>query len=59
VVIQQLTRIIPSRYFVTILQGIFLKGTGLQVLWLEVVVLAVYAAVVFLLASRAMKQKVA
>ena len=58
-VIQQLTRIIPSRYFVTILQGVFLKGTGLQVLWLEVVVLAVYAAVVFLLASRAMKQKVA
>jgi ABC-2 type transport system permease protein len=58
-VIQQITRIVPSRYFVTILQGVFLKGTGLQVLWLEVLVLAVYAAVVFLLASRAMKQKVA
>lgn len=59
VVIQQLTRIIPSRYFVTILQGVFLKGTGMQALWLEVAFLAVYAAVVLLLASRAMKQKVA
>jgi ABC-2 type transport system permease protein len=58
-VIQQVTRIIPSRYFVTILQGIFLKGSGMSVLWLEALFLAIYAAVVFVLASRAMRQKVA
>jgi ABC-2 type transport system permease protein len=59
VVIQQITRIVPSRYFVTILQGIFLKGTGIQVLWTEVVFLFVYAAIIFAVASRRMQQKVA
>ncbi|MBE0657117.1 MAG: ABC transporter permease [Bryobacteraceae bacterium] len=59
VVIQQITRIIPARYFVTILQGVFLKGTGLQVLWVEVVFLIVYGAIIFMIASRAMRQKVA
>lgn len=58
-VIQQFTRIFPARYFVTILQGIFLKGTGLEVLWAEVAFLAVYAAVIFTIASRKMRQKVA
>jgi len=59
VVIQQITRIVPARYFVTILQGIFLKGTGVQVLWVEVVFLIVYGAIFFTIASRAMRQKVA
>lgn len=58
-VIQQFTRIFPSRYFVTILQGIFLKGTGLRVLWVEIVFLLVYAVIVFTVASRKMRQKVA
>jgi ABC-2 type transport system permease protein len=30
---QVLTHVIPARYFVTILRGIFLKGAGLDVLW--------------------------
>ena len=34
-VIQAITRIIPARYVVTILKGIFLKGIGLSVLWGE------------------------
>jgi ABC-2 type transport system permease protein len=58
-VIQQITRIVPARYFVTILQGIFLKGTGLKVLWGDVLFLAIYAGLVFLLASRKLRQKVA
>ena len=57
-VIQQFTRIFPARYFVTILQGIFLKGTGLRVLWPEVVFLIFYAVIVFTIASRKMRQKV-
>jgi ABC-2 type transport system permease protein len=58
-VIQQITRIVPARYFVTILQGIFLKGAGLKVLWMELFLLALYAAIVFLLASRGMRRKIA
>ncbi len=59
VVIQQITRIVPARYFVKVLQGIFLKGVGLEVLWTEVVFLLVYAGIVFGLATRRMRQKMA
>lgn len=59
VAIQQVTRIVPARYFVKVLQGIFLKGVGLEVLWLEVVFLLAYAGLVFMLAVRRMRQKMA
>lgn len=58
-VIQQFTRIVPARYFVAILQGVFLKGTGLAVLWPQVVFLAIYMALVLSLATRKMRQKMA
>ncbi|MEO7144358.1 MAG: ABC transporter permease, partial [Bryobacteraceae bacterium] len=58
-VIQAISYIVPARYFVTILKGIFLKGVGLEVLWLEMTLLSVYAAGVFVLAARRMRQKVA
>lgn len=58
-VIQQVTRIVPARYFVSILQGIFMKGVGLAVLWPQTLFLFVYAALVFTLASRKMRQKLA
>ncbi len=58
-VIQAISVIVPARYFVTILNGVFLKGVGIRVLWGEVSMLIVYAALVFLAASRKMRQKVA
>jgi ABC-2 type transport system permease protein len=58
-VIQAITRLTPTRYFVTILKGIFLKGVGLEVLWGEVLILAAFSALVFLLATRKLKQKLA
>lgn len=58
-IIQLVSRIVPARYFVTILKGIFLKGIGLQLLWTEVGALALYGMVVFAVAVRKMRQKVA
>ncbi len=58
-VIQQFTRIVPARYFVAILKGVFLKGVGIRVLWGELVFVALYAAAVFVLATRKLNQKVA
>jgi len=58
-VIQGITRFVPTRYFVTILKGIFLKGVGLEVLWSELLLLAAFSTVVFLLATRKLKQKLA
>ncbi len=57
--IQVISYIVPARYFVNILNAVFLKGVGIQMLLLEVTMLTVYAVIVFWLASRKMRQKVA
>jgi ABC-2 type transport system permease protein len=59
VAIQVVTYLFPSRYFVTILKGLFLKGVGLDVVWVELTLLIVYAVVIFLAATRKLKQKIA
>jgi ABC-2 type transport system permease protein len=58
-VIQVISRIIPARYVVTILKGIFLKGVGFRILWGELGFLALYATIIFLLAVRKVNQKLA
>jgi drug efflux transport system permease protein len=57
--IQVITHIIPARYIVTILKGVFLKGVGLRILWGELGFLALYAILIFLLTIRKMNQKLA
>jgi ABC-2 type transport system permease protein len=57
--IQAITYLVPSRYFVTILKDIFLKGVGVQVLGAELGLLSLYATLVFLFATRKLNQKVA
>lgn len=58
-VIQFVSRIVPARYFVTILKGIFLKGVGAQILWAELLALLLYGSIVFSIAVRKMRAKVA
>jgi ABC-2 type transport system permease protein len=58
-VIQVITHIVSARYFVTLLKGIFLKGIGLEILWVEITFLLAYAGIVFLLATRKLKQRLA
>lgn len=57
VVIQVITYIVPAKYFVTILKGVFLKGIGLDVLWAPALLLMVYATVIFTAATRKLKAK--
>lgn len=58
-VIQVVSRVVPARYFITMLKGIFLKGIGLEILWPELLALFLYGAIVFTLAVRKMRAKVA
>jgi ABC-2 type transport system permease protein len=44
--VQYLTYLNPLRYFMEIVRGIFLKGTGIEVLWPQILSLAVYGVVV-------------
>lgn len=57
-VIQVVTYLFPTRYFVTILKGLFLRGVGLEVLWLEALLLLLFSIVVFVAATRRLKQKI-
>jgi ABC-2 type transport system permease protein len=43
-VIQAITYVIPARYFLVIVRGIFLKGVGWAVLWPQVIPLIIFAA---------------
>jgi ABC-2 type transport system permease protein len=52
IALQVLTVIVPARYFVDILRGLFLQGVGLSVLWPEFVALVLYAALVLNLARK-------
>jgi len=57
--VQVVTYLFPTRYFVTILKGIFLRGVGMEVLYLEAGFLSVYAGMAFFIATRKLRQKVA
>ena len=43
--VQILTHIVPARYFIAILKSIYLKGLGLSMLWVDVLLLTVFAVV--------------
>jgi len=58
VVLQALTFIVPARYFVEILKGLFLQGVGLTVLWPQVLALVVYAVLVLNLARKRFTKRV-
>lgn len=49
--IQWLTTVIPLRYFLVIVRGIFLKGVGLDVLWPQMVAMAAWGVAVLTLAA--------
>ena len=50
--IQAITYVVPARYFIVALRSIVLKGAELSAFWVELVALAVYAAVMLTLAAK-------
>lgn len=48
--IQYLTYLLPLRYFLVILRGIFLKGVGWEVLWPQVTALGIFGVAILSLA---------
>jgi ABC-2 type transport system permease protein len=58
VVLQGITFIVPARYFVEILKGLFLQGVGLSVLWPQVLALVVYAVLVLNLARKRFTKRI-
>jgi ABC-2 type transport system permease protein len=57
VVLQWITRILPARYYVSVLKKIFLKGTPPASLYPDLVPLAVFTIMLALLATRAFHKR--
>lgn len=55
--IQLVTYLIPARYFVTLLKGIYLKGIGLSILYVEAGLLTLFGIVMMVLANVKFKKK--
>lgn len=58
-VMQLYTYAFPARYFTDVSRDLFLKGVGLEYIWGNLVLLALYAAVLFAAASLRFRKKVA
>jgi ABC-2 type transport system permease protein len=58
-VIQLFTYLIPARYYIVVLRELFLKGGGIRVLWDEAFFLVLFAFIMFILAVKKFKKKVA
>jgi ABC-2 type transport system permease protein len=50
-VVQTFTYLVPLRYFLEILRGIFLKGVGLDILWKDAAALLVWGMAILTLAT--------
>jgi ABC-2 type transport system permease protein len=58
-IIQIVALFVPARYFLNIVKGVFLKGIGLETVWFDFLLLALYGAAMFYFATRKLRQKVA
>jgi ABC-2 type transport system permease protein len=57
VVLQGITRILPARYYVSVLKKIFLKRTPTALLYADLVPLAIFTLVLALLATRSFHKR--
>ena len=58
-ILQALSSIIPARYFVHAMRGIMLKGSGLSILWGDLVALAIFALAIIGLATARFRRRLA
>lgn len=57
--LQMYTYAFPSRYFIELSRAVVMKGSDIQEIWINVVLLLVYTVVVFLIATWRFRKKVA
>jgi len=57
VALQWITRLLPARYYVSVLKKIFLKGTPAHLLYADLIPLAIFAFVLALVATRSFHKR--
>jgi ABC-2 type transport system permease protein len=58
-IIQAIALFVPARYFINILNGLFLKGVAFSMIWFDFTLLVGYGALMFFYATRKLREKVA
>lgn len=58
IVIQYLSFLVPARYFIEILRGLFLKGIGVEFLYMQTIALLIFAVFFAVLATVRFKKKI-
>jgi ABC-2 type transport system permease protein len=58
-VLRIISYVVPARYFIVVLRGIFLKGVGIDVLWVQGAFMVAYAVVGLGLAVRSFRKELA
>ena len=58
VVVRAITYVIPARYFLVVLRGLFLKGIGFDVLWPQALALAIFAAIMIAASTLSFKPRI-
>ena len=57
-VLRGISALVPARYFITVMRGIFLKDVGVPVLWGQGLAMVLYAVVGLALAVRAFRKEI-
>jgi ABC-2 type transport system permease protein len=58
-VLRAVTFLVPARYYIAVTRGVFLKGVGIDVLWLQAAFMLLFAALGLTLATRAFRKELA
>ncbi len=58
-IIQAIALFVPARYFINILNGLFLKGVSFSLIWFDFLLLVIYGALMFFWATCQLRKKVA
>lgn len=56
--VQIITYLIPARYFLVIVRGIFLKGAGFTDIWMQVIPMTLLGLALFVLSIRAFRKQI-
>jgi ABC-2 type transport system permease protein len=59
VVLRAITFIVPAKYYIAVTRGVFLKGVGLEALWIQAVSMLLFASLGLGLAAKAFRKEIA